>query len=120
MSIAAAGSTIPLFSAPIKKGAKQIPLGLFESRSRYVLMTAVAEGLSRGPSQIKSLVAVLIAILPVKGMAGDAYDPALVVKKHIGGDLDGRDRAHGMRPHFISAVMPLMAGVAYCSDVVAE
>jgi hypothetical protein len=83
-------------------------------------MTAVAEGFSRGPSQIVFIVAVLIAILSMKGMAGDAYDPALVVKNHIRRDLYGRDRTHGMRPHFIGAVVPLMARVAYSADLVAE
>lgn len=83
-------------------------------------MAAEAEGLARGPSQIKALIAVVIAILSVKGMAGDAYDSSLIIKDHIGRDLYGRGRAHGMRPHFIGAVMPWMARAAYLADITAK
>ena len=83
-------------------------------------MTAVAEGLPRGPSQIKSLFSVVIAILSVEGMAGEARDPSLIVKNHIGRDFQGRDQVHGMRPHGIAAMMPWMARVAHLADIFME
>jgi hypothetical protein len=86
----------------------------------YVLMTAEAEGLARGTPQIVLLVALLVAILSVKGMAGDANNPSLVVKKHVRGDLDRGDALYRMGQHRVRAMVVLMARVAYAADVVPE
>ena len=82
-------------------------------------MTTVTEGLPGRSSEIKPFIAVLVPILSVKGVAGDASDPSLAVKKHVGGDAHGRDRGNGVRPHCI-AVRSLMARPAYVSDFVAQ
>jgi hypothetical protein len=59
-------------------------------------VAAEAEGLPRGPSEIKALSAVLIPIHAVKGMAGNAPYPAMIIKDHIARDAHGRDAIHRM------------------------
>jgi hypothetical protein len=72
-------------------------------------VATVTERFSRGPSQIKPLIAAVITILAMKGMTGDASDPSPVVKKHIRRDPHGGDNADRMSSHIIDAVVALMA-----------
>ena len=83
-------------------------------------MAAVTKGLSRRPSQIEPFIAVLVTILSMEVMAGDACHPPFAVEDHIRGDLHGRNPVHRMRPHFVCSVMTLMAGDADITGLVAE
>jgi hypothetical protein len=83
-------------------------------------MAAVTERSSRRSSQIKTLLAVLITILSVKVMTGDARHPSLAVQYHIRGDPQGRHPCHRMRPYFIGTMIPLMARDADVAGLVAQ
>jgi hypothetical protein len=95
-------------------------LNFLELAARQLLMATVTKYLSRGPSQIEPFIAALIPILAVKGMAGGASDPSLVVEKHIGRDLHGRENTHGVRMPVNDVVGSLMAFQAHILDVASE
>ena len=83
-------------------------------------MTTETEGFSWGPSQVILFVSVIILVFSVEGMAGHANNLFLAVLNHIGGNAHGGHYVHGMRPHCISAVIPLMAYGTYVADIVAQ
>ena len=95
-------------------------LNFLELPARQLLMATVTKDLSRGPSQIKPFIAVVIPILSMKGMAGDASDPSPVVEKHIGRYPHGRENTHGVRMPVNDVVGSLMAFQAHIPDVAAE